>query len=126
METREILMESDRVSVVFERIEGDKIRVTTSSCDDAKMILPNQVFEAAVIGKGRLGWSRSTSRSLTWTSTTPDLLKRVAIQKRNRVTVSHDVTVSRRNALRANDERRPHEGAPRAHGERVVTALHDR
>ena len=44
IETREILMKSDRVSVVFERIEGDKIRVTTSSWDDAKMILPNQVL----------------------------------------------------------------------------------
>ena len=64
METREIFMKFDRVSVVFERIEGDKIRVTTSSWDDAKMILPNQVLEAAVLGKGRLGWSGSTSRSL--------------------------------------------------------------
>jgi len=34
METREILMESDRVSVVFERIGGDKIRVTTRREDD--------------------------------------------------------------------------------------------
>ena len=51
METREILMKSDTVSAVFERIEGDKIRVTTSSCDDAKMILPNQVLEVAAIGK---------------------------------------------------------------------------
>ena len=51
METREILMKSDGVSVVFERIEGDKIRVTTSSWDDAKMILPNQVLEVAAIGK---------------------------------------------------------------------------
>ena len=122
METREILTKSDRVWVVFERIEGDKIRVTTSSWDDAKMILPNQVLEAAVLGKGRLGWSGSTSRSLTWTSTTPGLLKRVAIQKRNRVTVSRDVTVSRRN-IRANDERRAHEGAPRAHGERTCDGV---
>ena len=66
METREILMKSDRVSVVFERIEGDKIRVTTSSWDDAKMILRKQVLEAAMIGKGRLGWSGSTSRSPTF------------------------------------------------------------
>ena len=63
METREILMKSDGVSVVFERIEGDKIRVTTSSWDDAKMILRKQVLEAAMIGKGRLGWSVSTSRA---------------------------------------------------------------
>ena len=65
----EILMKADKVPVVFERIEGDKIRVTTSSWDDAKMILRKQVLEAAMIGKGRLGWSGSTSRSLTWTST---------------------------------------------------------
>jgi hypothetical protein len=51
METREIFMKFDRVSVVFERIEGDKIRVTTSSWDEKKMILPNQVLEAVVIGK---------------------------------------------------------------------------
>jgi hypothetical protein len=50
----------------------------------------------------------------------------VTVRKRNKVTVSRDVTVSRRNALRANDERRAHAGAPRAHGERVVTALHGR
>src|SRR6185312_5708104 len=92
METREILMKSDGVSVVFEPIEGDKIRVTTSSWDDAKMILRKQVLAAAMIGKGRLGWSGSTSRSLTWTSTTPGLLTRVAVRKRNRVTVSRDVT----------------------------------
>jgi hypothetical protein len=51
METREILIKADRVSVVFERIADGKIRVTTSSWDDAKVILPNQVLEAAVIGK---------------------------------------------------------------------------
>jgi hypothetical protein len=28
-----------------------KIRVTTTSWDDAKVILPNQVLEAAIIGK---------------------------------------------------------------------------
>jgi hypothetical protein len=64
----EILMKADKVPVVFERIEGDKIRVTTSSWTTRKTILPNQELEAAVIGKGRLGWSGSTSRSLTWTS----------------------------------------------------------
>jgi hypothetical protein len=30
-ETREILLKADKVAVVFERIEGGKIRVTTSS-----------------------------------------------------------------------------------------------
>jgi hypothetical protein len=47
METREILTKADRVSVVFERIADGKIRVTTSSWDDAKV----QVLEAEVIGK---------------------------------------------------------------------------
>ena len=51
METREGLLKADKVSVVFERIADGKIRVTTSSWDDAKVILPNQVLEAAVIGK---------------------------------------------------------------------------
>jgi hypothetical protein len=61
--------------MTFERTAEDKIRVTTTSWDDAKVILPNQVLEAAVIGK---------------------------------------------------QVRRAHAGAPQAHGERVVTALHDR
>ena len=39
METREILLKADKVSVVFERIEGGKIRATTSSWDDAKVLL---------------------------------------------------------------------------------------
>jgi hypothetical protein len=51
METREILLKADKVSVVFERIEGGKIRVTTSSWDDPKVILANQVLEVASIGK---------------------------------------------------------------------------
>ena len=51
METREILLKADKVSVVFERTAEDKIRVTTMSWDDAKVILPNQVLEA---GRGRL------------------------------------------------------------------------
>jgi hypothetical protein len=51
METREILLKADKVSVVFERIDGGKIRVTTSSWGDWKVILPNQVFEVASIGK---------------------------------------------------------------------------
>jgi hypothetical protein len=51
METRDVLLKADKVSVVFERIADGKIRVTTTSWDDAKVILPNQVLEAAVIGK---------------------------------------------------------------------------
>jgi hypothetical protein len=37
--------------LMFERIEGGKIRVGTSSWDDPKVILPNQVLVVAVIGK---------------------------------------------------------------------------
>jgi hypothetical protein len=51
METREILLKADRVTVTFERTAESKIRVTTTSWDDAKVILPNQVLEAAIIGK---------------------------------------------------------------------------
>ena len=51
METREVLLKADRVVLVIERISDGKIRVTTTSWDDAKVILPNQVLEAAVIGK---------------------------------------------------------------------------
>ena len=51
METREVLLKADKVSVVFERLADGKIRATASSWDDAKVILPNQVLEAAIIGK---------------------------------------------------------------------------
>jgi hypothetical protein len=51
METREILLKADKVSVSFERLDGGKIRVGTSSWDDPKVLLPNQVLEVAVIGK---------------------------------------------------------------------------
>ena len=51
METREILLKADKVNVAFERLDGGKIRVGTSSWDDPKVLLPNQVLEVAVIGK---------------------------------------------------------------------------
>ena len=51
IETREILLKADKVTVTFERTAESKIRVTTTSWDDAKVILPNQVLEAAIIGK---------------------------------------------------------------------------
>src|ERR1700758_4146318 len=51
METREILLKADKVVLVIERISDGKIRVTTTSWDDAKVILPNQVLEVATIGK---------------------------------------------------------------------------
>ena len=49
--TSQVLLKADKVSVVFERLADGKIRVTTTSWDDAKVILPNQVLEAAIIGK---------------------------------------------------------------------------
>ena len=70
METREVLLKADKVVLVIERISDGKIRVTTTSWDDAKVILPNQVLEVATIGK-QVGLVRVESRSLTWTSTTP-------------------------------------------------------
>ena len=51
METREILLKADKVAVVFERIDGRKIRATSTSWDDAKVILPYQVLEVAIVGK---------------------------------------------------------------------------
>ena len=45
------VLKVDKVPVTFERTAQDEIRVTTTSWDDAKVILPNQVIEAAVIGK---------------------------------------------------------------------------
>jgi hypothetical protein len=51
METREILLKADKVSVSFERLDGGKIRVGTSSWDDPKVILAHQVLEVAIIGQ---------------------------------------------------------------------------
>ena len=39
------------MTVTFERTAESKIRVTTTSWDDAKVILPNQVVEVASVGK---------------------------------------------------------------------------
>ena len=51
METRDVLLKADKVVLVIERISDGKIRVTTTSWDDAKVILPKQVLEVATIGK---------------------------------------------------------------------------
>jgi hypothetical protein len=51
METREILLKADKVTVTFARSVFGEIRVTTSSWDDAKVILPYQVLEVAIVGK---------------------------------------------------------------------------
>ena len=50
METREVRLKADNVTVTFERTAEDKIHVTTTSWDDAKVIWPNQVLEVATIG----------------------------------------------------------------------------
>jgi len=70
METREILLKADKVSVSFERLDGGKIRVGTSSWDDPKVILPNQVLEVASIGK-QVGLVRVDKPIAYWTSTRP-------------------------------------------------------
>jgi hypothetical protein len=51
METRDVLLKADKVTVTFERNAESKIRVTTTSWDDAKVILPHQVLEVAIIGQ---------------------------------------------------------------------------
>ena len=51
METRDILLKADRIVVALERLEGGKIRATTASWDDHKVILRNQVLEVAIVGK---------------------------------------------------------------------------
>jgi hypothetical protein len=61
-----VLLKADRVSVVFERLPDGKIRVTTSSWDDAKVILPNQVLEVAVFNE-ESDWSRVDIRWLIFT-----------------------------------------------------------
>jgi hypothetical protein len=51
METREILLKADKVTLTFERTAESKIRVTTTTWDDAKVILPHQVLEVAIVSK---------------------------------------------------------------------------
>jgi hypothetical protein len=51
VETRELLLKADKVSIVCERLADGKIRVTTSSWNDAVVIWPNQVLEVATVGK---------------------------------------------------------------------------
>jgi hypothetical protein len=65
METREVLLKADKVTVVFERSAFGEIRVTTSSWDDAKVLLPNQVLQVAIAGKASsLGPGRQADRLL--------------------------------------------------------------
>ena len=70
METRDILLKADKVVLVIERISDGKIRVTTTSWDDAKVILPNQVIEVAIVGK-QVGPVRVDKPIAYWTSTRP-------------------------------------------------------
>ena len=80
METREILLKADKVTVTFERLEDGKIRVTTTSWDDAKVILPNQVLEAAIIGK-QVGLVRVDKPVAYLESTIRAWLKRVTARR---------------------------------------------
>jgi hypothetical protein len=64
------LLKADKVTVVFERSAFGEIRVTTTSWDDAKVILPNQVLEVAVVGK-QVGPVRVDKPIAYWTSTRP-------------------------------------------------------
>ena len=53
------------MNVVFERIDGGKIRVTTSTWDRAVVILPNQGLEVVIVGKASsLGPGRQADRLL--------------------------------------------------------------
>jgi hypothetical protein len=51
MEIRDMLLKADKVTVTFERLADRKIRVTTSSWDDAEIIWRSQVLEVAIIGR---------------------------------------------------------------------------
>ena len=70
METREILLKGDKVSVAFERIEGGKIRVTTSTWDGAVVILPNQGSRRRSSAK-QVALVRVDKPIAYWTSTRP-------------------------------------------------------
>jgi hypothetical protein len=70
------------VTLTFERTAESKIRVTTTSWDDAKVILPNQVLEAAVIGK-QVGLVRVDKPVAYLTSTTPVWSRPVTVRRRN-------------------------------------------
>jgi len=106
MESRDVLLKADRVSVVFERLPDGKIRVTTSSWDDAKVILPNQVLEVAVVNE-EVGLVPGGQRWLISTWTPPGLWKRVTVGQRADVTLPLDVTRSRSNATGDNRRKRP-------------------
>ena len=51
METRETLLKADRIVLAPERLDGGKIRATTTSWDGHKVFLSNQVLEVAIVGK---------------------------------------------------------------------------
>jgi hypothetical protein len=51
METREVLLKADKIVLALERLADGKIRVVTSSWDDAKEILAHQVLEVAIVSK---------------------------------------------------------------------------
>jgi hypothetical protein len=97
MVAREVLLKADKVSVVFERLADGKIRVTASSWDDAKVILAHQVLEVAIVSK-QVALVRVDKPIAYLESTIRASSMLVTVRKRNRVTVSRDVTASRCNA----------------------------
>jgi hypothetical protein len=62
------------VTLTFERTAESKIRVTTTSWDDAKVILPNQVLAVASIGK-QVGLVRVDKSVAYLDTTTPGLVE---------------------------------------------------
>ena len=74
METRDVLLKADKVSVALERLEDGKTRATTASWDDAKVLLPNQVLAVASIGK-QVGLVRVDKSVAYLDTTTPSLVK---------------------------------------------------
>ena len=80
METREVLLKADKVSVVFERLADGKIRATASSWDDARVILPHQVLEVAIVSK-QVALVRVDKPVAYLESTTRAWLKRVTARR---------------------------------------------
>jgi len=51
METREILLKADRVTVTFERVDGGKTRASTTSWGDARIEFYGPVIRIGLEGK---------------------------------------------------------------------------
>jgi hypothetical protein len=70
METRDILKKAEKGTLSWERIEGGKIRVTTSTWDGAVVILPNQGSRRRSSAK-QVALVRVDKPIAYWTSTRP-------------------------------------------------------